>query len=151
MVALALPWPRVSRPSARRTSRPADSSFSRKVALPLYWAVIGPDLDLDDAAVLLALDLLELGAGHARGDALDVGQDRPGLLGRHGDLGIRCQLHGPRSSTVSMSAGSPAHATAITSSGCPRSTRAGPLVALRRQQVPDRRPTAAPGCARRPW
>src|SRR5206468_8505871 len=44
MVALALPCPRVSRPSARRTALWAVSSFSTKVAFPLYWAVIGPTL-----------------------------------------------------------------------------------------------------------
>src|SRR5687767_1331532 len=44
MVALALPWPRVSRPSARSTARWAASSRSTNVAVPLYCAVIGPTL-----------------------------------------------------------------------------------------------------------
>src|SRR5262249_22076807 len=44
----------------------------------------GPDLDLDDAPELVALDLLELRPGHARRDALDVAQHVPGLL--EGDL-----------------------------------------------------------------
>src|SRR3954470_8176008 len=46
MVALALPWPLVSRPSARSTARPAASSCSTKVSLPLYWEVIGPTFTL---------------------------------------------------------------------------------------------------------
>ena len=79
IVALALPWPRVSRPSARARPGAPSSSRSTNVAVPLYCAVIGPDLDLHDAAVLVALDLLELGAGHARGDPLDVGEHRPRL------------------------------------------------------------------------
>src|SRR5262245_22647833 len=46
MVALALPWPLVSRPSARSTARCAASSFSTKRAAPLYCAVMGPTLTL---------------------------------------------------------------------------------------------------------
>src|SRR5438067_841535 len=46
IVALALPWPRVSRPSARSTALPPASSRSTKVALPLYWAVMGPTFTL---------------------------------------------------------------------------------------------------------
>src|SRR5206468_8135459 len=46
MVALALPCPRVSRPSARSTALPPVSSRSKNVALPLYCAVIGPTLTL---------------------------------------------------------------------------------------------------------
>src|SRR5581483_3189222 len=44
MVALALPCPRVSRPSARRTAVWLSTSRLWNVALPLYWAVIGPTL-----------------------------------------------------------------------------------------------------------
>src|SRR5690606_26340989 len=46
MVAAALPWPRVSRPSARSTIRRAASSFSTNRAAPLYWAVTGPTFTL---------------------------------------------------------------------------------------------------------
>ena len=46
MVALALPWPRVSRPSARSTATWCSASCDRKVALPLYCAVIGPTFTL---------------------------------------------------------------------------------------------------------
>src|SRR5205807_6144694 len=74
------------------------------------------DLDLDDAAVLVALDLLELGAGHARGDALDVGEHGPRPIGRGADPELVVQLHCLRSSTVSTSAGSPSHATSATRS-----------------------------------
>ena len=80
MVPMALPWPLVSRPSALSTALWFVSSFSTNVALPLYWAVIGPDLHLHDAAVLVALDLLQLGAGQARRDALDVGEHVPRLV-----------------------------------------------------------------------
>jgi hypothetical protein len=38
----ALPWPRVSRPSAFSTATWAESSFDWNVAFPLYCAVIGP-------------------------------------------------------------------------------------------------------------
>ncbi len=41
-VALALPWPRVSRPDAFSTMRRAASSAVSMVAAPLYCAVIGP-------------------------------------------------------------------------------------------------------------
>src|SRR5205085_12485875 len=75
------------------------------------------DLDLDDAAVLVALDLLELGARHARSDALHVGEHLPGVRRwqRHPEL--VGQLHVSRSSTVSTSAGSPRQATSPTRSG----------------------------------
>jgi hypothetical protein len=46
IVALALPCPRVSRPSACSTILPPASSCSTNVAVPLYWAVIGPTLTL---------------------------------------------------------------------------------------------------------
>ena len=86
----------------------ASSSRSTNVAAPLYWAVIGPDLHLDDAAVLVALDLLELGAGHARRDALDVGEHRPRLRRRgtptRNSLVSSIARGPPR---VSTSAGSP--------------------------------------------
>lgn len=36
IVALALPWPRVSRPDAFMTILPADWSVSTRVAVPLY-------------------------------------------------------------------------------------------------------------------
>ena len=43
---LALPWPRVSRPSARSTSRPRSRSRSTMRATPLYCAVMGPTFTL---------------------------------------------------------------------------------------------------------
>src|SRR5579884_9998 len=46
MVALALPWPRVSRPSALSTAFLAVSSRSTKRAAPLYWALMGPTFTL---------------------------------------------------------------------------------------------------------
>ena len=75
------------------------------------------DLDLHDAAVLVALDLLELRTRHARGDALDVGEDRPGRRRWNGDTEVVGQLHRSRSSRVSMSIGSPTHGTSVTRSG----------------------------------
>ena len=50
-------------------------------------------LDLHDAAELLALDLLELGAGHARSNALDVEQHAPRLLNRNVDAELILDLH----------------------------------------------------------
>ena len=46
-----------------------------------------PDLHLHDAAVLVAVDLLQLRAGQARRDALDVEQHLPGLVDRACSLG----------------------------------------------------------------
>src|SRR5581483_1021605 len=53
--------------------------------------------DLDDAAVFVAVDLLKLGAGHAGGDALDVGQQPPGLVDPDGHHEFVGQLHGSSS------------------------------------------------------
>ncbi len=52
-----------------------------------------PHLDLDDAAVLVALDLLELRTGHARRDALDVEQHLPRLVDRYVDAELILDLH----------------------------------------------------------
>ena len=94
IVALALPWPRVSRPSARSTARwRVVVAARRTTAAPLYCAVIGPTLTLTMPAVLVALDLLELGAGHARGDALDVGEHGPRLLDGNAHPELVGQLH----------------------------------------------------------
>ena len=76
----------------------------------------GPDLHLDDAAVLVALDLLELGAGHARRDALEVGEHLPRPLDGHAHPELVGQLHAVRSSTVSTSALEPGHGTSVTTS-----------------------------------
>ena len=140
MVALALPWPRVSRPSARSTALCASSSRLDERGRALVLGGDRADLDLDDAAVLVALDLLELGAGHARGDALDVGEHLPGPLDGHPHPELVGQLHGitsgrlqvARSSTVSMSAARPGHGTSATRSGRRRITTRAP-----------RRPSAA--------
>ena len=50
-----------------------------------------PDLHLHDAAVLVALDLLQLRAGQARRDALDVEQHLPGVVDRraHSEAVVR--------------------------------------------------------------
>ena len=53
----------------------------------------GADLDLHHAPVLVALDLLELGARQARGDALHVRQDRPDHIERGVHLEFVDQLH----------------------------------------------------------
>src|SRR5687767_3439445 len=53
----------------------------------------GADLHLDDAAVLVAVDLLKLGTGHAGGDPLDVRQQPPGLVDRDGHHEFVAQLH----------------------------------------------------------
>ncbi len=107
MVALALPWPRVSRPDASSTALWSTSSFSMKVALPLYWAVMGPTLTFTMPAVLVALDLLELGAREAGSDALDVGEHGPGVLDGDAHVEVVAQLHRSSSSWVSMSAALP--------------------------------------------
>jgi hypothetical protein len=44
----------------------------------------GPDLDLDRAGELVAVDTQQLRAGEAAGDPLDVGQHLPCLAGGHG-------------------------------------------------------------------
>ena len=92
------------------------------------------DLDLDDAPVLVALDLLELGARHARGDELDVGEHRPRPLDGHAPPGSRSSapwdppgsVQVARSSTVSMSAARPGHGTSTTRSGRRRITTRAP-------------------------
>ncbi len=53
----------------------------------------GADLHLHDPAVLVTLDLLELRARHARGDALHVEQDVPRLLDRDVDVEGVSDLH----------------------------------------------------------
>ena len=61
------------------------------------------------------------GAGHARRDALDVGQHRPGLLDRSIDDELVQELvHRCRSSRVSMSAAEPVHGTSWTRAACSR-------------------------------
>ena len=76
-------------------------------------------LQRDDAAVGLAFDLLELRAGQARGDALDVGDHRPGFVDGpvDGELVDELFCHVRRSSAVSMSIGEPSHGTSVTRSG----------------------------------
>ena len=51
------------------------------------------DLHLHDAAVLVALDLLQLRAGQARRDALDVEQHLPRVLDRRAHSEAVCDLH----------------------------------------------------------
>src|SRR5207344_712410 len=73
----------------------------------------------------VTLDLGELRAWQAGSDPLDVGQRVPGRVDRrvHGE--VVGEFHRRRSSRVSMSAGLPAHATSVTSSGrIPMTTRA---------------------------
>ena len=62
MVALALPWPRVSRPSARSTATCVLRVERQELGLALVLRGDRADLHLHDAAVLVALDLLELRA-----------------------------------------------------------------------------------------
>ena len=52
------------------------------------------ELDLDLALDLVALDRGDAGAGHARGDPLNVKQHIPGLLGRDGDGERVIELNG---------------------------------------------------------
>ena len=83
---------------------------------------------LDGEAVgerLFAFDLLELRAGQAGRNSLNVGQHLPRHFNWHTHIEGVDQFHCSRSSTVSTSDASPGHATAATSSGLPRnSTRA---------------------------
>ena len=51
------------------------------------------DLHLHDAAVLVALDLLQLRPGHARCDSLDVEEDPPRLLDGDVDTELVGDLH----------------------------------------------------------
>ena len=72
------------------------------------WA----ELELDDPAVHVALDLLQLGTLHAGGDALDVGEYVPRLLnGAMNSELVQQWFHRSRSSSVSMSATDPTQAT----------------------------------------
>ena len=89
------------------------------------------DLHLHDAAVLVPVDLLELRAGHARRDALEVEEQRPGVVQLGGDLEVVLELHGVlpstawRSSSVSTSLGSPVPVQSTSTTGCrPMSARA---------------------------
>ena len=83
-----------------------------ELGLTLELCGDGAELQLHDAAVHLAFDLLQLGALHAWGDALDVGEHCPRLLDRaiDGEL-VHQWFHRSRSSRVSMSATDPMHAT----------------------------------------
>src|SRR5207245_4223074 len=106
--------------TARVASLSADDSAMHAVVTLLERRralVLGgdrSDLDLHDAAVLVALHFLQLGARHARRDALEVGEHGPGLIDRHAHREIVRQLHVARSSWVSTSAGLPGHATSVT-------------------------------------
>ena len=146
MVALALPWPRVSRPDADEHRLVGRLVQLDEGGLALVLGGDRADLDLHDAPVLVALDLLELGARKARSDALDVGEDLPGLVDRHAHVELVGQLHRSRSSTVSMSVASPEHATSPTSSGLSRHHGPGALVAGARAAAATPRGRAGPGC-----
>ena len=109
----------------------------------------GADLDLDDAAVLVALDLLQLGARQAGRDALDVGEHRPRPLDGHAPPGTRWSapslevLHGvdvarPGRCTVPRARGRAAR----------RMSGAGALVAGRRAGAATRRAAEPHGVAR---
>ena len=139
MSALAFPWPRVSRPVAFNTTFPPASSTSTKVAVPLYWALIGPDFDLDHAPVLVALDLLQLSPGKHRGDPFQIGENLPSLGNRYRHPKLVVQFHVSKSSLVSMSIGSPGHGTSRTRSGRRAHDDSSTLVTARRQEVPNRR------------
>src|SRR5205807_4485263 len=71
----------------------------------------GADLDLDDPAVFVALDLLQLRTGKAGRDALDVEQHLPRVGNRGAHSEAVCDLHAfssaIRSAGVSTSVGSP--------------------------------------------
>ena len=119
----------------------------------MNWAVIGPTLTLTRPAVDVALDLRELRAGKAGGDALDIGEGRPGLVDRrvHGE--VVDEFHRRRSSRVSMSAGL-ARGTLLRSRA--RAASASRPARRRRRRPaagPTRRRRAGPGCrvARRRW
>ena len=90
-----------------------------EVGLALELAGDRAEFHLHDAAIDLTFDLLELGSGEAGRDALDVGEDRPGLVDRSidGELVDQLFCHRRRSSAVSISAGEPEHATSRTRSG----------------------------------
>ena len=78
-----------------------------------------PDLDLHDAAVVVAFDLLQFGARQAGRDALDVEQHLPGLVERTVHSEVVADFHpasnAARSSGVSMSVGEPvpSHGTSV--------------------------------------
>jgi len=61
-----------------RKVRRMSSSLMRMI--PSYDVVIGPTLTFDGSAILVALHFAQLRAGHARSDALEVGQDGPRAL-----------------------------------------------------------------------
>ena len=106
------------------------------------------ELDLHDAAVDLALDLLQLGARQARCDPLDVRDHGPRFVDRSVDRELVDELfcHRWRSSTVSMSIGEPSHGTASTRSGRRRINERAPSSpsAGSRSQTSRRRRTGWP-------
>ena len=99
-------------------------SFDER-GLALVLRLDRPNLDLDDSAVFVAFDFLELCAGQTWSNALNIGQHLPRRVNRHAHFEGVDQFHRSRSSTVSTSDASPWQATAATRSGLLRnSTRA---------------------------
>ena len=87
IVASALPRPFASRALTARTTRPDASSISSRTTSARNWSAIGPSLTCSFAFhALVAGDLDELGAGHARDDCRDVVQQAPGVLARGGNV-----------------------------------------------------------------
>src|SRR5262249_29631919 len=87
------------------------------------------DLHLDDPAVLLALDFLQLRARERRRDSFDVEQHLPRVVDRGAHSEAVCDLHvrsnAARASGVSMSVGSPVSSQTTLAAPCSRtSTRA---------------------------
>ena len=151
MSAEALPLPAVSRPSALRTALWFGIVLLDERGLALELGEDRADLDLDHAAVDVALDLLELRARQARRDALDVGQRSPGLVDRaRFTVKSFTSSIAARSSTVSMSAGSPGHATSAHELGTTPHQACGPPRRPSTAGAARRRAAAGPGCARRP-
>src|SRR5690349_2430709 len=87
------------------------------------------DLHLDDAAILVAVDFLELRAGKTRRDSLDVEKHLPRVVDGSAHSEAVCDLHccskAASSSGVSMSVGSPVSSHRTSRAPCRRtSTRA---------------------------
>ena len=95
MVAFGQPWPRLSWPLARMTTRCGSTRRPpRMFSLPRYAAVVGPSLPAERAAVdAVVAGLGDLRAGQARSDPLDVDQRLPHPLDGRPHLEGLLELH----------------------------------------------------------
>ena len=148
MVALALPWPRVSRPSARSTATCVASSCDRNVALPLYCAVMGPTLTFTMPRYSSPSISWSCAPGRHGRDQLDVGEHRPRPLDRHAPLGSRWSapslevLHGVDVPGLAAARYLPHELGPLRASAPARPRRRSRAAAARRPRP------AAPGCPR---